>query len=86
MDMMDVMDVADATDMMDMIDMMGAMDPIAVADACVEEALDSLQSARVLHKRNRIVELVTDPLEITHIKNISRYYFPCGVGGMEEQR
>ncbi|KAF8312169.1 uncharacterized protein EI90DRAFT_3023139 [Cantharellus anzutake] len=54
-------------------DNLGTADPIAAASACVEEGLDALKSAGALHKRNRmsIAELVNNPLETTHINDVS---------------
>ncbi|KAF8344294.1 uncharacterized protein EI90DRAFT_3115046 [Cantharellus anzutake] len=48
-------------------------DPIATANACLEENLDSLQSAGVLHRGNKmsIAELVDSPLEIFRIGDVS---------------
>ncbi|KAF8326961.1 uncharacterized protein EI90DRAFT_3018346 [Cantharellus anzutake] len=51
----------------------GLEDPIIAANTYLEESLDSLQSAGVLHRRNRmtIAELVDSLLEIFHNEDVS---------------
>jgi hypothetical protein len=55
------------------IPMLESMDPIAIANAPIEEGLNSLQSVGILSKRNRmsIAELVDNPSEIVHAADVS---------------